>query len=263
MFTFGGFDAMAVPGLYAVLSAWPGMPEVQLHTVASPGRDGVFFADAALSSGEWTFDLTAVASSPEAVLAITDQVAHALNPRQGQQALRVDVAPGWTWSAVVSSLSSWSRVFWVPGSECRLSATVTLATPDSYGYATPDEEWSWGQGASNLAGGVTLTREKGNADSFPTIEIGGVLSAAQSVTLSLDGQPVTVTGPLATGQVMRLDYADMDFGVWSAAGVKVRSLVPSMSSFTRLTLPVGESTFAASSGGTLSSVKVQANSRRV
>lgn len=469
MFTFGSFDATAVEGLSAVLSAWPGMPEVQLHTVASPGRDGVFYADSGLSSGEWVFDLIAVAPTPEAVLAITSQVTRALSPRAGQQALRVDIAPGWTWSAVTSSLTPWTRAGWIPGSECRLRATLTFTTPDPYGYATPDESWSWSQGvevrrnyarnprqistgsnwergtrwswgityetgdllgfgtfsrttpggsgtvgggrgvdlygnadvapgiaavnracpvvagvpvqlsaamrvsaaalvqfqlrvhdgngnwlgpitpdlsiptmgagesrridstftptesgyaafrlminsvgwvssdymdftgvyagfpgewfdgdyspepnltpawvgapnasesvlrtrgASDLADGVAINRSKGNTDSSPEIAVKGTLTAAQQVTLTLNGQPVTVQGPLTAADELRLDYAAMDFGLWRA-GVKQASVVSRMSSFDRLMLPVGESVFAASSSGTLSEVTVKANSRQV
>lgn len=257
MFTFGTFDATSTDGLSAVLTVWPGLPAVELHTVASPGRDGVFYADSGLSSGEWVFDLVAVAPTPEAVLAIAGQVTRALNPRAGQQALRVDIAPGWTWSAVTSSLTPWTRAGWVPGSECRLRATLTFATPDPYGYATPDESWSWAS-----AGTRTITRSKGNTDSYPEITVKGTLTAAQQVTLTLNGQPVTVQGPLTSAQELRLDYAAMDFGLWQGE-TKIVSAVSRMSSFERLTLPVGESAFAASSNGALTEVTVKANSRRV
>ena len=150
MFTFGAFDAHATPGLAAVLVSWPGISDVQLHTVASPGRDGVFYADSSLGPGEWVFDLIVVDPDPQTAIDIADEVKQALNPHSGQQGLQVDIAPGWVWAATAASLTNWSRAGWRPGSECRLRATLTFTTPDPYGYAIPDEEWSRA-GAGTLA----------------------------------------------------------------------------------------------------------------
>lgn len=257
MFTFGSFDATSTPGLAAVLVAWPGMPGVELRTVASPGRDGVFFADASLSAGSFSFDLVVVHADPLQALAIASAVTEALNPRLGQQALMVDVAPGWVWSAVPASLAEWERAGWRPGSECRLRSRVEFTCPDPYGYAIPDESWQ-----RSTPGGLTVTRAKGNVESFPRIEVQATLTAGQSVTVTVGGRAVTVTGPLSSSQVLRLDYAVMDFGIWEG-DTKVASAVPRMSSFERLRLPVGQTVTSVACSGTLHEFRIAANSRRI
>lgn len=261
MFTFGTFDAHEAPGLAAVLVSWPGMPDVAMHTVASPGRDGVFFAEAGITSGAFTFDLVAMAAEPADVLAIASEVAGALNPRDGQQLLTVDIAPGWVWNAVLESRIDWARSGWEPGHECRLLASVEFNTPDPYGYAAPDETWIW-----STPGAREISRTMGNVDSLPAFEIRAVLSAGQHVTVAVDGASVRVDGPLTAAQAMRLDYRTMGFGIWNAAGTtKLASLVDRMSTFERLTLPkAGEpATVTTSTNGTLEQIRFEAQSRRL
>lgn len=257
MFTFGTFDATSTDGLSAVLTVWPGLPAVELHTVASPGRDGVFHAGASLAAGTFVFDLVVVDPDPLRAVELTQEISAALDPRAGLQTLMIDVAPGWTWGAVVASLDEWQRSGWRPGSECRLRSKLTLTCPDPHGYAAPDETWQ-----RTTPGGLTVNRTKGNVDSFPRIEIVASLTSAQSVSVTIAGRTVTVAGPLTSGQTLVLDYEAMDFGIW-AGDTKLASAVPRMSSFERLRLPMGQTSTSVACTGTLHQFRVAANSRRI
>ena len=259
MFTFGPLDANNTPGLMAILKDVEHLPEVQLATVASPGRDGVFFAEAAHGPGKWVFDLTAVAATPNEVTATAAQVAEALSPRLGIQPLTMSIAPGFGWGAVLAQELRWTRGHWAIGAECQLNATATFTTPDPYGYAIVDDTWNW-----TTTGSRTATLNKGNTGSRPTIEARAVLTAAQTITITIDGTPVQVTGPLTAAQKLRLDYTSMDFGIWNTAGtVKQTSAAPRMDRFDQLELPPGDSTIAVATTGTLTELTVRANSRRI
>lgn len=254
MFTFGAFDAAAAAGLTAVLQSWPSLPGLAVTTVDVPGVDGSFFAAQSLGTGSFVFDLWASASTPAGVLAIAGQVAAALAPGAGLQSLGVDVAPGWVWYAVAADEVRWERGVWEPGSLCVLKASVTFECPDPYGYASPDE-------TANGASGATITRAKGNVSSFPRIEISGAFTGVHVVvgSASLD-----VDVEVGAGQKLVLDYAQLDFAVWNAAGtLKLAHAAPGMSTFDRVTLPLGPTVVSAAAGaGAVSNVLILANSRR-
>ena len=252
MFALGDFTVATISGLSAVLQEWVALPGLSTDTVEVPGADGAFFAGQTVGQGRWVFDLTASAATPAGVLALANQVAAACAPGAGLQPLLLDVATGWVWYAVAAEQIKWKRGVWVPGGECVLLGTLTLAAPSGYGYAVPDE-------TATSATSVTITRAKGNLPSFPRIEIAGVFSA---VTLTIGGKPLTVTAPVASGQKLVLDYADLDFAVYNAGGVKVRHAAQGMSSFERVMLPVGEPVTVAASTSGVTSVAVKANSRR-
>lgn len=257
MFTLGAFDAAATDGLTAILRTWNSLPAPEVQTVETPGVDGALYAETTLGQGAWTFDLYAIADTPDQVLAIAHQVAGALNPKKGLRPFTID-DPGWVWQAAAASPLEWARGLWHPGVQCQLLAEVTLVTPDPYAYAAPDETWQ-----RTTPGGLTFTRQLGNAPSHPTIEVQATLTAAQKVTITIAGRSIDVTGPLTSSQVLRLDYHTLDFGVWQGAE-KVASAVPRMSSYHRPELPAGEPvTTSVGTTGTLHQFRVAANSRRI
>lgn len=257
MFKFGGFDTANVDGLSAVLKVWPGLGEVTTDVVTSAGHDGVFYAGASLAPTRFGFNLYARGVDPADVLGVAETVSGALAPHGGLRDLEIDVAPGWVWRVNTDSPIDWARGKWVPGHECYLFAEVEFLAADPYGYALPGESWQW-----ETVGSRSVTRAKGNVDSFPTVEIEGALTGSQSVTITVAGRQVKVDGPLTSGRVLRLDYQNADFGIWNGA-TKVSSVVKRMSSFDMLTLPAGSSTVAVSTTGSVTNVRVDANSRRL
>jgi phage-related protein len=255
-FVFGGFDTALSDGVTATLQTWPSMPGVTVETVDVPGMDGAFFAGSRLGQGGFVFDVVLQADTPAGVLALADQVSAACDQDLGLQDLTPEGAEGWVWRAVAAAPVAWPRGLWVPGLECQLRDVLSFQCPDPYGYRQVDELFT-GPGP----GAVTVNRQYGNRASFPKIEIQGALTVSQTVTLTVGGIAVQVTGPLTSGQVLRLDYQSMDFGVWAGA-TKVASAVPRMSRYDRLTLPIGNATVALATTGTVSGVNVWANSRR-
>lgn len=254
MFKLGAFDTDEIPGLEAILQTWPGLPGLSVETVDVPGQDGAFFAAQHLGQGAFAFDLTITTTTPAGALTLASVVAEACAPGIGLQPLALDIAPGWVWYAVAAQELKWQRGLWVPGAQCTLKAPLTFQCTDPYGYASPDETAAGGTSA-------TITRAKGNVPSFPRIEIAGAFSA---VDLTVGGVPLAVEVPVAAGQALVLDYADLDFAVYDADGVKVRHAAPGMSSFDRFALPVGHpvTVTAAAVGGAVSSLTIKANSRR-
>lgn len=257
MFTFGDYTADPNRGVTAILEHWPNLPGLDNHAVESPGRDGSFYATSSLAEAEFTFATLLEAPSPAAVLGLADELTAACDPRNGPRPLAINVAPGWRWGAILGGPLEWERVLWTPGLRCQLAAAVTFICHDPHGYAVPDETWE-----RTTPGGLSVTRRKGNTASFPTIEIRGSLSASQTVTITVSGTSVQVRGPLTATQVLRLDYQAMDFGIWQGT-TKVASVAARMNNFTRLQLPAGQTMVSVATTGALSSLRVEANSRRI
>lgn len=259
---FGEWDSADVDGVFVVLDAWPGLPSVSAQLVESPGMDERFFASGSLAAGGFTFDVLVRGVQPAAVTELASQVGAVMHPQAGLQDLELSWLPGWVWRAVADGGVSWSRRRWVPGSVCELSGQVSFTVPDPYGYAVPDESWEWLDGFGALAGGVTVTRVRGNVPSLPVVEVEGVIGSG-GLTVEVGGVSVQVAAQVASGWVLRLDWREMDFGLWED-GVKVSSVVGAMSGFERPSLPVGDSTVRVDPGsGSLSRVTVWANSRRI
>lgn len=255
MFAFGAYKADMERGIVAVLDQWVTLPGLSLESVERAG-DGRFHAGGSLDSANFTFRIRLEAPTPAAVLALADELSATCHPSRGLQTLRIDVAPGWAWGAAVSGEIPWTRGAWDPGAKCQLHGRATFTCPDPYAYADPDETW-----LRTSAGALDVRRTRGNAPSYPTLELRGALTASQSVTLDIAGVQLVITGPLDAAEVLRLDYQTMDFGRWQGP-TKVASVVPQMSTYTRPELPMGASSVAASTTGQLTQVRVAANSRR-
>lgn len=244
-FTFGGFNTATVDGLTATLTEWPA-PGIRAETVDL--LDGVWFARTGLDPLTVSFDVLLRAATPAEVLTLRDTLL-ASCPLGALQPLTVETGDGWVWNAVPASLPTLTRGLWIKGVECQLRGPVAFLVPDGCAYANPDE----------IAVGVTsatITRAMGNMDSLPTITIQGTFS---SVVVTIGGQPVTVTANVATGQRLILDWRAMSFGVWAGA-TKVAHAA--LSDWTPRTLPMGSTTVTAT-GGSVTSVTVAANSRRI
>ena len=258
-FTFGGFNTATMPGLFAGMKSWISLPGLSLDTVDAPGSDGVFFAGANLGAHPgFAYDVYVQASSRAGCQTMVDHLTQTLSPMAGLQDFTPGGWEGWVWRAVLARQSEWSFGTWLPGSPWQMRCDMAFYCPDPYGYASPDEGVTW-----TTAGSRTFTRLLGNMTSYPSFDIKGTLNSSQAVTLTVNGTAVTVTSPLTSSQLLRMDYQTMDFGVWDSTGTtKLSSVVGQMSAFDRLTLPVGASTVALATTGTLTSCQMQANSRR-
>lgn len=251
-FQFGSFDSDSLD-LIATLNELPSLGGLQVEYLEAPGTDGVLLGGTTRTAVRFEFDVIIRGGSREDVVGKADALAAALDPMRGEQDLVIDAVPGWYWRSVASAQIDWSRLTWDPGLGYQLRAPVAFDALEAYGRPLVDESW---QPNGNV------TRGLGNAVSYPTIEVEGQLTASQSVTLTVGAVDVTVQGPLASGQVMRLDYDRFEFARWNGAA-KVASVVRGMSTLDRPELwPNQETPFAVSSTGTITRCELFANSRR-
>lgn len=244
-FTFGAFNTATTDGITATLTEWPA-PGVRSETVDI--LNGAWWGRTGFDPLTITFDLLVRSATPESVLALRDTLIAGC-PLDSLQPLTVEAGDGWTWRATPASLPTFTRGLWVSGVECQLRGQISFLVPDGVAHASPDE-------IATGTTSATITRAKGNLPSLPKITIEGTFS---SVVVTIGGQPVTVTATVTAGRQLILDFQAMTFGVWSGT-TKVAHAA--LSDWTPRTLPLG-STTVSTSGGSVSSVTVAANSRRL
>ncbi|KAA9133764.1 phage tail domain-containing protein [Microbacterium caowuchunii] len=255
-FTFGEFDTDDL-GLIATLRELPSVDGLQLETLEAVGTDGRVLGGTTRSGSRFTFDVILEGRTPEEAASKRESVALALDPARGEQRLTFDAAPGWQWAGILSASIRWQRVTWDAGAGYKLRADVTFDCLEAFGRPIAEEAWQ-----HFTPGNRTVRRALGNARSYPTVEIEGVLSASQKVSIRVADLAVDVAGPLQSGQVLRLDWDKFDFGKW-VGPVKVASVVRAMSTLDRAELWPGESAaFNVATTGSVSRVALIANSRR-
>lgn len=255
-FTFGEFDTDSL-GLIATLRELPSIDGLQLETLEAVGTDGRILGGTTRSGTRFVFDVVLEGSSPAEAIAKSDEVALALDPARGEQRLTLDALPGWQWAAILGATIRWQRVTWDAGAGYKLRADVAFDALGAFGRPITEEAWQY-----LSPGNRTVKREKGNARSYPTVEIEGTLTASQKVTVTVGDVTVDVTGPLQEGEVMKLDWESFDFGRWRGP-VKVASVVRAMSTLDRAELwPGEEAAFNVSTTGSVTRIALVANSRR-
>jgi len=259
-FTFGTFDTDAL-GVIAVLRELPSVDGLKIETLEAVGTDGRVLGGTTRSGSTFTFDTIVEGRTPDEAVELRDRIALALDPARGEQLLTFDAVPGWQWAAILSASIQWQRMTWQPGVGFKLRADITFDSLEAFGRPIVVEQWSYGS-----AGSRTVRRAKGNARSYPTVEIEGTISADQTLTVTVGDVTTTLSNmTLSPGSVLRLDYETFDFGRWQG-DVKAASVVRSMSSLDRAELWPDEATrFAVSTTGTgdaLTRVALIANSRR-
>lgn len=255
-FTFGSFSTEEA-GAVATLLRLPSFAGLTVDTIEATGSDGLLLGGTTRSKATYEFDvITAPSATPLAAADARDALALALDPTRGLGDLAFDAAPGWKWRAIVAAPIEWERMSWWPGGY-RFRGKAIFDALEAYGRAVADERWPY-----SSPGNRTVTRAKGNARSHPTIEIEGVLSAGQQVTITVGTLAVVVSGPLAVGQVLRLDYDRFDFARWNGS-TKVASAIRAMSTLARAELwPHTATPFKVSTTGTVTRAELIANSRR-
>jgi len=257
-FTYGSFSTASMTGLKAGLKNWIALPSLALDMVDAPGSDGAFYAGVNLGTHPgFVFDVYIQGASRAGCQTMVDEFTRAVSPLSGLQNLTPGGYEGWVWRAVLANQIQWAWGTWLPGSPWQMRADVAFLCPDPYGYATPDEGITW-----TTVGSRAFTRALGNTASHPTLDITGTLTSSQTVTVTVNGVAVAVTGPLTSSQILRLDYQSMDFGIWTGS-TKTANIVSRMSVFDRLSLNPGANTVTVATSGTIASCQLQANSRRV
>lgn len=255
-FTYGAFGTDSL-GLIAILRDMPSLAGLQLETLEAPGTDGLILGGTSRSKSSFVFDVIIRGATRTDAEGKRDAVALALDPVRGEQDLTTDALDGWRWRAITAKQIDWGRITWDRAAGYLFRADVTFEVLEAYGRAVVDEVWE-----RTTSGTTTVARTKGNARSFPTVEIQGTLTSAQTVTVTVGDVQVVVDGPLGASEVLRLDYDSFEFARWNGA-MKVAGVVRKMSTLDRPELwPNTATPFRVSTTGTLTSARLYANSRR-
>lgn len=255
-FKLGAFDSNSIPFFKAILKEWPAVPsEVRLDDL--PGGDGALFAGARMESAEWEFDLEVRGANFTEVMARADAISKAINPvLRGMQNFIPNGFAGWTWRGVAEGSLRWERdsVIWFSDQGVSvLHGTLTIVTPDPYGYKAEPLVTVPAPSFLNLV-------STGNAGFYPVIEFRGFLSSFDS----FNAGGVVVTGPLLATQTMVLDFQKMEFYIkTTAGGAKVRNIGERITNFTRLFGIDALNVAVSITGGTFTQATGLVNSRRV
>lgn len=247
-----GVPASSLAGVDAGVLQRPSLGGLEVESVSAPGARGRVVADSTQAAVAWLFEVDVEGATPEQIEERVRAFTAWVDPRRGTRSLTLFAGDEWSWpEAIVVGGFDWTDYgsFW--------RAEVTVETnPDA--VPKVDETWS-----RSGAGSVTVNRQKGEAPSYPTIEVKGTLAAAQTVTVTVGSFSTVVTGPLTSTQTLRLDYENFEFARWTGTS-KTASLIPKMSNLDRLELwPDTAYTVTVATTGTVSSVTVKANSRNV
>lgn len=243
---------------YANLRVLPSFSGMEVDSLSPPGTDSRIFAGVTREATRLEYDVFLNARTQSAVEGMRDELISRLDPARGPQRMIIEESPAWCWQMVPVEVVDWQRL-------ARTGMFLQLATSiafESFGDASARQVTPVSQTLPSNAT-TALVAPVGNTRCWPTVEIQGTLTAAQSVNVEFPGFAVNVKGPLASTQVMRLDWDTMDFAVWNGSS-KVRSLVPDMSHFDRPVLWPGATGNVRvwPSGGTLTRRTIFPNSRR-
>jgi predicted phage tail component-like protein len=220
------------------------------QTVTIPGMDGQLFAGQTQKAREFPILLKVTGASSSDLIDRLDRVTAWL--AAGPARLVFDELPDRFWTARLAS----ALEFEGDGRDFRVTQQITMTADDPHPYAVIDDQ------ATITTTTTIFTRSKGNTGSHPTIRVKAQLTSSQTLTLTLWGQTVTITGPLTSTQVAVLDCQQWLFTIENTSGSVIGNLAPQLSTLDRITCPVGGGPVTwAKTGGTLSSIQIQANSR--
>lgn len=260
-FTFGQFSFTdSLPTSFAIQREFPNMSGLGIESLEVPGMERRRFLQTDRPATTIVFDVILHDDSEQVLEAIREQFVTLLDPALGPQMLVLDDFPDWYWTAAVSDEITWEKLTW--GCEYRGYRYRADVVFETYGDAAARRVDPLDVVLSGTS--VPLTPE-GNTRAWPTFEITGTMSAAQSVTLHLQVGDVTETliveGPLTSTQTAILDYDTMQFAVWQGT-TKVASLVTRMSTLDRWVSHPILPLYVRKTGASTATVTARLNSRR-
>ncbi len=249
-FTFNGITSKSM-GIPSRMTVENRIPNLRNSTVEVPGKNGI--VDFGNTLSERTISIGCLIPPKQTwaeLLDLKDSLVDWLNPSRGVCELTLDTEPGRIYYARLDDGISFEKLV-------RRSSTfdLTFICPDPYAYAETDEEFS-------LTSGGTITRTLGNVESHPLYEINGTLaSSSQTLTFSVNGTEVTISGPLESSETLYIDTDSMTAWIETSAGA-TRNALAKISELNFPSLETGGNVITMSTdGGTFSSLKITARSR--
>ena len=194
-FYFNGVSSKEM-GIKAHLVSWNTVPTLRGNTGAVPGKSGVI--DFGAEYGERYIDIYCNVYPKANFAALTkvlDGVADWLDPTAGVKQLILDDVPGRFFWARLSDTVDTEKLVRYSG-----AFNLRFMCPDPYAYSTENEIFS-------LAESESIVRQYGNAVSAPIYTIEGYIpsEAASSITISTNGNELTISGPLNRNQRLVID----------------------------------------------------------
>lgn len=263
-FTFAQMDfAEMFPTSEALRYEWASVSGLGVESLEVPGMERRRFLETNRPATALEYTVILHADTEQGAEEARDLLMTHIDPSRGPQRLIDHDYPEWYLMAALSDEIVWERITW----DCanRGYRYKGVAHFESYSDAAQrrvDEE------AGTTLDGTTPITLDGNTRAWPTIDITGTITSNGYVTLTVsrtgrEDMVIRVDGPLASDQIMRLNYDVMQFAVWNGE-TKVASLVNRMSVLDRLDIRQLESTTirAVFSGSNTGEVVVYPNSRR-
>lgn len=248
MMRFNGVEDTDV-GVTCVPQAGVFLSSPDPYLVDIPTRDGALWVGGRQQSRTFPITLVIQATSQADLSSTLDVVAAWLSA--GPAPLVFSQTPDRAWMARLGTPLSVVNA----GPDWQVRQDLDMIADDPHPYALTDN-------VVTLTAATGTVNRVGNAPSWPTITIKATLTSTQTLTLTLWGQQVTVTGPLAANETAVLDYQEYMFYVLNAAGSQDRLLTSKLSTLDRIVCPVGGGAVARTvAGGTVASVMIACNSR--
>src|SRR5699024_8678361 len=100
------------------------------------------------------------------------------------------------------------------------SFELTFVSPDSYGYAITDEQFT-----IDSTGRYAVERELGNIVSFPIYRMKGNISSSSLtfLTITTNGESLKINGPLASNEILIVDSGLLTAKITDTSGNTVRN----------------------------------------
>lgn len=246
MFTYNGQELSA--GVKVLDIKRPILAPQSLSTLHIEGKHGSFFYKKTSDSLTIEIDLMIKGSTVAELRNNIREFAEFIDADEPKPLVFHDEQDKYI-NAVISGDSSLENLF-------RLgSGTITMFAPDPFYYATEDDVFEY------VSTGIKNFTRRGNAISYPVIEISGVSGAENGFTLITDTSSIAYTGELLQGERLVLDSELLTAYIIKTSGERV-SAIPYLD---KLDFPVlargANSINVVPSGSTINSYKVTCNSR--
>lgn len=257
-FTYAGVDTGTLAGVTATLNEWPSLGGLEVESLELPGHHGRSYLGATRNQSRFEFDVLIEGSTPAEAGERRDAFVGLLDPSRGPQPLVLEADAEWEFPDVlIAEEINWPRLTWDHGLGFVLRADVVLETQrDAAAHELDPQQVTVG-------GETTFTLDRGNTATRPrmTVEVPAG-AGGEDVTLTIGSHSVTVEGGAAAGELLDLDWEEMEFYRRSSSGARLGSLVNYMSNYDRPMLRQGEATTVSCSPSDADAV-LWPNARRI
>lgn len=252
-FTLGGINTNTLAGVTATLKEWPSLGGLTVESTDLPGG-GRRFGSATLTAARFEFQVLIEGTSFSEVSARRDAFVALLDPERGPRSLIVEDEPGWVFEDVTAAEEiNWSRGAWYRGRVFQLWGDVVLETQ---GPAAARERV---REEVAVASSVSFTLEKGNKVAYPRL----VFPAGGGPwTVKIGSYTLTIAGGIPASRYVDLDWENMMFSETTAAGTRLASLLPRMSTLDRPSLVLGQTVTVSVSPAPSAPARFIPNARR-